>query len=90
MEIIFSRKFKKQAKKIVENKKNLQEKINNCIIDFSEQVRASKYWRKKLTGSMFGYEELQIGGDIRIIIRVRISHNMTVFEQIGTHAELFG
>ena len=49
MEIIFSKKFQKQAKKIIENKKNLKEKINFCIIDFQKNVRKSSFYRKKLT-----------------------------------------
>ena len=89
MEIIFSKKFTKQAKKIGENKKNLRSKINDVIIDFSEKFRASQYYRKKLSGNLQGYEELQVTGDIRIIIRVRIINNMIVFEEIGTHSELF-
>ncbi len=89
MEIIFSKKFQKQAKKIIENKTNLKNKINEVIIDFAQQFRKSKYWRKKLSGNLFGFEELQVGGDIRIIIRVRISKEQVVFEQIGTHSELF-
>ena len=49
MEIILSKKFKKQAKKLVENRKNLKSKINLCIIDFQKNVRKSVFYRKKLT-----------------------------------------
>ncbi len=88
MEIIFSRRFKKQAKKIIENRKNFKNKINECIIDFSTKIRKSKYYRKKMSGNWNGYEELQIGGDIRIIIKIYIKNNSTIFEQIGTHSSL--
>ena len=49
MELIFSKKFKKQAKKLVENRNNFKEKINECIKDFSINFRKSKFYRKKLT-----------------------------------------
>lgn len=86
MEIIFSKTFKKQAQKLVENRKNLKEKINDCIKDFSACGRQSPYYRKKLRGDWFGYEELQIGGDIRIIIKIRFKETEAVFEEIGTHS----
>ena len=89
MEIIFSRKFKKQAKKLVENRKNLKEKINLCIIDFQKYWRKSQFYIKKLTWNWIWFEELQIWWDIRIIIKVRIKEWKAVFEQIWTHSELF-
>lgn len=88
MEIIYSRRFKKQVKKLIENKKNLKNKVENCIIDFSENIRESRYYRKKMTGNWSRYEELQIGGDIRIIIKIYITKNSTIFEQICTHSSL--
>ncbi|MBI5413981.1 type II toxin-antitoxin system mRNA interferase toxin, RelE/StbE family [Candidatus Peregrinibacteria bacterium] len=86
MEIIFSRNFKKQAKKISENSSSRKEKINTVIKDFSMQGRGSEFYRKKLKGNWYGYEELQLGGDIRIIFREK--GNVAVFEAIGTHSQL--
>ncbi len=88
MEVILSKRFIKQAKKLGENKKHLRNKIDDGIIDFSRHVRKSKYYRKALKGNYFGFEELQIGGDIRILIRIRMKNNIAVFEQIGTHSQL--
>jgi len=87
MEIIFSKAFKKQAKTLVQNRKNLKEKINECIIDFSKKGRKSMFYRKKLKGSLSCFEELQIGGDLRILISIRIEHDQVVFEKIGTHSD---
>ncbi|MBI5413987.1 type II toxin-antitoxin system YafQ family toxin [Candidatus Peregrinibacteria bacterium] len=42
--------------------------------------------RKKLKGDWYGYEELQVGGDIRIIFREK--ENIAVLEAIGTHSQL--
>ena len=86
MEIIVSKSFKKQAKRIVKNKPKLKEKINDCIIDFAKNLKSSKYYRKKLKGNYYGYEELQIGGDISVIARVSNERNLIVFEKIGTHS----
>ena len=88
MELIVSRHFKKQVRALAENKPNLKGKINSCLIDFSEKGRKSKYHRKRLKGDLFGYEELQVGGDIRILIRIHDSKDIAVLEQIGTHSQL--
>ncbi|PCI25620.1 hypothetical protein COB57_00135 [Candidatus Peregrinibacteria bacterium] len=87
MEIIFSKTFKKQAIKLIQNRKNLKEKINECIIDFAQNIRSSRFYRKRLKGNLKNFEELQIGGDLRILIRMSIQDQMTVFEQIGTHSD---
>ena len=86
MEVVVSKNFKKQAKKIIKNKPKLKEKINHCIIDFSRNLKKSKYYRKKLKGNYYGYEELQIGEDIRVITRVNAKYDIIVFEEIGTHS----
>ena len=88
MELIFSKQFQKNAKKLVESNKKTQEKVNNCLIDFSLHGRTSKYYRKKLKGRWFGYEELEIGGDIRIVIRIDKKVKRAVLENIGTHSTL--
>lgn len=59
MEIIFSKRFQKQAKKLVENKENLKSKINECIIDFSQHIRSSKFYRHPLKGAWQGFEEFK-------------------------------
>ena len=88
MELIFSKKFKKQAKKLVQNKLNLKERINKVLIDFSKNKRNSMYYRKKLQGKYVGNEELQVGGDIRIIVRINAEDTKTVLRFIGTHSQL--
>ena len=90
MEIIISRIFKKQAQKLVENKKALKEKINEVIVDFSGKGRRSNYYRKKLKGNYIGYEELQVGGDIRIVVRISFDEKKAVIQSIGSHSQLYG
>ena len=88
MELIVSKRFRKNAKKMGEAKFKLKEKINICLIDFAKHGRRSKYYRKKLKGSWFGYEELEIGGDIRIVVRINENTTKAVLENIGTHSML--
>lgn len=92
MELIISKKFKKQAQKLVENKSSLRSKINECLIDFSKNAKKSKYYRKQLNrkqlkGNLYGYDELQIGGDIRIIIRINKDQSSAVLVMIGSHSQ---
>jgi mRNA-degrading endonuclease YafQ of YafQ-DinJ toxin-antitoxin module len=88
MELIFSKRFKKQAQKMVQNKPALKHKLNDCLIDFAKKNRKSLYYQKKLKGNWYGYEELQIGGDIRILIRIRYDDTQAVLEYIGSHSQL--
>ncbi len=88
MELIFSKKFQKNARKLVESRKNLKDKINKALIDFSKLGRQANCYRKKLRGRFIGYEELEIGGDLRIIVRIDKDNSKAVLENIGTHSEL--
>jgi len=89
MELIFSKKFKKQARKLTQNKPHLKDKINKVLMDFSENERKSIYYRKKLQGKYIGNEELQAGGDTRIIVRINESNTKAVLRFIGTRSRLF-
>jgi addiction module RelE/StbE family toxin len=88
MELIFTKQFQKNAKKIAETHKHKKEKINDCLLDFSRNGRTSKYYRKKLHGKWIGYEELEIGGDIRIVVRIHKNEQIAILENIGTHSML--
>jgi len=88
MELIVSRRFQKYAKKIGQNKPSLKKKIEECLIDFSNKGRKSDFYRKSLKGKWYGYEELQVGGDIRIIVRIHPKEQRVVLEDIGTHSQL--
>lgn len=88
MEIILSKKFIKEAKKLVESRPKLKEKINKCIIDFSKLGKKSVFYRKKLHGNLLRFEELEIGGDLRIFAIINKEENKAVFERIGTHSSL--
>jgi len=88
MELIFSKKFKKQAQKLVQNKPNLKARINDCLRDFARAGKQSQYYRRPLRHNWAGFDELQVGGDIRIIVRIRVVEGRAVLLQIGTHSQL--
>jgi len=87
-QIIFSKTFKKEAQKLVQNKSNLKNKINECICDFSKNGRNAYCYRKKLKGNLRPLEELKISGDIRIFFEMNESQKKVVLERIGTHSQL--
>ena len=88
MELVYSKKFKNEAKKLVENKVNLKIKVNKVLRDFMEKGREASCYRKPLKGQWFGHEELQVGGDIRIIFRMNEDETRVVLERIGSHSQL--
>ena len=85
---MINKRFKKKYNKLVENRPKLKNKVDNCIFDFSKHIRQSKYYRKPLKGNFLGYEELQVGGDIRIIVKINKERTIAVLEDIGTHSQL--
>jgi len=88
MELIFKSKFRKNSQKLVRWNAKLKEKIEYCIIDFWYKLFDSKYYRKPLKNLWTNIHELQIGGDIRIIIELLIIDDKCYFLNIGTHASL--
>lgn len=92
----FTKVFKKEVKNYVENYASLKNKIDECIIDFQENLFLSKYYRKPLknwTYKNFDIHELQVGWDFRIIIQLKISLNKDgsytcYFINFWTHSSL--
>ncbi|MDD4152082.1 MAG: hypothetical protein PHR68_05690 [Candidatus Gracilibacteria bacterium] len=92
----FTKTFKKEVKNYVENSPSLKDKINVCILDFQENLFLSEYYRKPLkngTYKNFDIHELQVGGDFRIIIQIKISVNKDgtytcYFINFGSHSSL--
>ena len=88
MELIITKTFQKQAQKLVENKTNLKMRINECLRDFKENGKQSRFYRKPLRHNWLGFHELQVGGDIRIIVKIHVTNNRAVLMYIGTHSQL--
>lgn len=85
---IYAKKFKKQAKSLVQNRQNLKLKVETAVIDFLKEGRESHFYRKKLKGSLAPMEELQVTGDVRIFVTIDDHNRVAVLEAIGTHAQL--
>lgn len=82
MELKFKKLFQKNAQKLVMSNQKLRDKIDDMIIDFSKHLFASSYYRKSLKGIGNNIHELQIGGDIRVIIEIIIRDDVIVFLNI--------
>ncbi len=89
IDFIATKKFQKQAKKLIQANSKLKSKIDSCLIDFSKNLFLSKYYRKKLTGNKKDLHELQIGGDLRILVRIYFKEGKAYLVEIGTHSQLF-
>ena len=88
MELIFKSKFKKNSHSLVRWNIKLKEKIEMCIIDFSQNIFNSSYYRKPLRNLWKNIHELEIGWDIRILIELIIIENKCYFLNIWTHSSL--
>jgi mRNA-degrading endonuclease YafQ of YafQ-DinJ toxin-antitoxin module len=88
MELISTKHFQKRVKKLIENKKHLKSKIDACLLDFAEKGKQSVFYRHRMQGDKKGLEELQIGGDLRIIIKILWKADMAYLLDIGTHSQL--
>jgi mRNA-degrading endonuclease YafQ of YafQ-DinJ toxin-antitoxin module len=88
MELIFKSKFKRNSQTLVRWNIKLKEKIENCIIDFSENILNSKFYRKPLKNLWKNIHELEIWWDIRILIELLIIEEKCYFLNIWTHSSL--
>jgi len=88
MELIFKSKFKKNSQKLIRWNAKLKEKINECILDFANNLFSSKFYRKPLKNLWENIHELEIGGDIRILIELLIIESKCYFLNIWTHSSL--
>lgn len=87
MKYILSKPFIKNARIRVESRPKLKDKIEDCILDFSENVFNSKYYRKRLIWYT-DIHELEIWWDLRIFVQIIIIEDMIKFLNIWTHSQL--
>lgn len=86
MKFIFTKTFEKSIKQF-RNKKNTLDRIAVWVDDFQKNFFDSPVYRKKLKWYT-DIHELQIWGDIRIIVQILIKDGVTYFLNIGTHSTL--
>lgn len=88
MELIFKSKFKKNSQNLVRWNFKLKEKIEDCVIDFSQNLFKSIFYRKPLKNLWKNIHELEIWWDIRILIELLIIEDKCYFLNIWTHSSL--
>jgi len=66
----------------------MQDKIDDVVYDFLENLFDSKYYRKPLKNVWPNTHELQIGWDIRILVAIIIIDDIIEFLNIWTHSSL--
>lgn len=86
MKFIFTKIFFKNIK-VFRNQPNRQRLIDDVIYDFQEHLFDSRYYRKKLKWYN-NIHELEVWGDVRIIVEVIITHDTAIFLNIWTHSNL--
>lgn len=87
----FSRRFKKDYKKIRKNslfQKERFEKILSLLL--SEQSLPIQYRNHALTAEYIGYFECHIQPDILLVYEIDQVQKMIYLIRIGSHSELFG
>lgn len=86
MTIKYSKRFRKQFKKL---RKNEQERFWKQLGILIQNPNAVILNHHVLRGKYAGLHSINIGGDLRAIF-VEIDGNLVLFEMIGTHAQLYG
>jgi addiction module RelE/StbE family toxin len=86
MQIIFSKRFKKQYKKLPPK---LQIQTKNRIELWSEQPDNPILKRHKLEGALNNFYSINISGDLRALYEV-IDEDIYIYEMIGSHSQLYG
>ena len=87
MQFVFTKTFIKQCKNF-EHQKQRVLFIATVIEDFQNNIFQSKYYRKKLQW-YDDIHELEVWGDIRIIIQVIIKDDICYFLAIWWHSTLW-
>lgn len=85
MELGYSKRFKKQYKKLT-NK--IQDKFNERLLLFIKDPNDPKLSIHKLGGKLEGHWSINVTGDIRAIFDKSLK-NIIFFEAIGSHSDLY-
>ena len=88
MQLVFKKRFQKSLKKLLQNKPNLKKRVAACLYDFEVNGFSADSYRKPLKGLGLNIHELEVGGDIRILVEVLIIEDKAYLLNIGTHSSL--
>ena len=87
-EIVFSSAFKRALKKRVEGRKALGEKFWRRVEIFTGNPYDPRLRTHKLSGELKEYWSFTIEYDVRVIFQF-VPKNRVIFEDIGTHDEVY-
>ncbi len=85
MEVRLSKKFHKQYKKL---NPAVQSRFTARLVLWSKEPLNPQLNHHVLTGKLAGFHSINVGGDIRALYR-EVNDSTVIFEQIGTHAQLY-
>ncbi len=88
-EIIFSKKYKKIAKKFFKKHQNLKEKYTKTILLLQKNPFHPSLRLHKLQGSLSEYHSFSIDMDYRIFIDFIIIDEQIILIDIGSHNEIY-
>lgn len=86
MQIIFSKRFKKQYKKLPIK---LQLQTKNRIELWQEQPSNPLLHLHQLGGELSKFYSINISGDLRALYEV-VGEDIYLYEMLGTHSQLYG
>ena len=86
MEVRFSKRFKKQYKKLPPSH---QKRFADRLRLWQDNPAHPLLNHHELVGKLKGMHSINIGGDLRAIYRV-VDETIFVYEMIGTHSQLYG
>lgn len=84
-EILFSKKFNKQFKKL---SPAIQSRFAAQLVLWTQEPMNRKLNHHVLTGDLAGFHSINASGDLRVLYR-EYEGNVVVFERIGTHSQLY-
>ena len=85
-EILFSKKFNKQYKKLPPA---IQSRFTAQLVLWSREPMNPSLSHHVLVGELAGFHSINVGGDIRALYR-EYGSDTIVFERIGSHSQLYG
>ena len=86
----FSKRFKKDFKKIKRNSHFDLEKLRDVFNSLINNVELDKkYNNHKLTGDLKGYCECHLAPDILLIYRINEDECFINIDRVGSHSKLF-
>jgi mRNA interferase YafQ len=90
MEIIRTTQFKRDFKKIRNNKSSVNAFIDAVNLLVAKKTLPAKYNEHPLTGNLQGFTDIHLKPDLLLLYYIDNKNNVLHLSRIGSHSELFG